>query len=80
MKNIKKSDIIVERAEKVIKMLGLTEKTHRLLGYYTKHPKANYYEENTVKQCILKLASDNSEKMYPFVNKILKQIDLLLLE
>jgi hypothetical protein len=72
-----KNDIIVKKAKKVIKHLGLVRRTH--LKNYTNYTKIERYSENDVKKCILKNAENDSERNYLFIEKVLKQINLFLL-
>ena len=74
---IMKNDIIVKKAKKVIKHLGLVRRTH--LKDYTNSTKEGRYSENEVRKCILKNAENDSERNYLFIEKILKQINLFLL-
>jgi hypothetical protein len=73
-----KNDLIVQRAKKVITDLGLLNR----IGYikeYTNVLKEDRYSENYLLKYILNLAEDQQQMNYLFVEKVLKQINLLLL-
>ncbi len=72
-----KNEIIVKKAKKVIKHLGLIRRTR--LKDYTNSTKEGRYSENEVRKCILKNAESDSERNYLFIEKVLKQINLFLL-
>jgi len=73
-----KTDIVVQRAKKVINNLGLL---HRIghLKEYTNVIKKDRYSENDLRKYIRDLAEDQPQMNYLFVEKVLKQINLLLL-
>ncbi|MGL2963595.1 hypothetical protein ACSVH2_07220 [Flavobacterium sp. RSB2_4_14] len=73
-----KSDITVKRAKEVINILGLVAKIE-YLKEYKNIVQLERYSENYVKKRILYLAENENEMNYLFVNKVLKQIDLMLL-
>ena len=71
-----KKDIIVSRAKKVIKFANL-QSVDMHKRYRNKE--GDYYSGNNIKKDILDLAENEHEQNYLFVNKVLKQINLLLL-
>lgn len=73
-----KKDIIVQRAKEVINDLKLRIRIDYLKQYKSVIYKERY-SENEIKIYILELAENNHEQNYLFVNRVLKQINLLLL-
>lgn len=73
-----KTDIIVQRAKIVISDLGLLHRINHLKEY-TNVLKLERYTEDYLRRYILSLAEDQQQMNYLFVEKILKQINLLLL-
>lgn len=73
-----KKDIIVQRAKTVIKDLGLCIRIDYLKQYKSVIQQERR-SENDLKRYILLLAEDEHEQNFLFVNKVLKQINLLLL-
>ncbi len=73
-----KTDIIVQRAKTVIHDLGLL---HRIdyLKEYTNVVKRERYSENDLRRYIRDLAIEQPQMNYLFIEKVLKQINLLLL-
>lgn len=73
-----KQDLIVLRARRVIQELGIIDKIYYLKEYRNINQKERY-TENYIRKYILSLAIDDTQKNYILVNKILKQIDLMIL-
>lgn len=73
-----KTDKVVFRAKTVVNNLGLL---HRIdhLKEYTNVIKKDRYSENDLRKYIRDLAEDQQQMNYLFVEKILKQINLILL-
>lgn len=70
-----KKDIIVQRAKETIKDLQLTFKH----GDNYRNACKEGISANSVRKKILWLANEDPEENYVFVEKVLKQINLLLL-
>ena len=73
-----KTDIIVQRSKTVINDLGLLFRIDYLKEYKNINQKERY-TENYLKRYILSLAEDQKQMNYTFVEKVLKQINLMLL-
>lgn len=73
-----KKDIIVQRAKTVINDLGLLFRIDYLKEYKNVN-QIERYSENYLRRYILSLAEDQAQMNYTFVEKVLKQINLLLL-
>lgn len=73
-----KTDIIVQKAKTVINDLGLRYRIDHL-KQYTNIIKEERYSENDLRKYILGLADDQPQMNYLFIEKVLKQINLLLL-
>ena len=73
-----KTDIIVQRAKTVIHDLGLVQRIDYLKEYKSVIQKERY-TENYLRKYILKLAIEKTKIKYLFIEKVLKQINLLLL-
>jgi len=73
-----KTDIIVQRAKTVIHDLGLLNRID-YLKEYTSVIQKERYTENYLRKYILNLAIEQPQMNYTFVEKVLKQINLLLL-
>jgi hypothetical protein len=73
-----KTDLIVQRAKKVVINLGLL---HRIdhLKQYTSVERRERYTENEIRKYIFDIAEDDQQQNYLFVNRVLKQINLMLL-
>ena len=73
-----KTDIIVQRAKTVINDLGLLFRIDYLKEYKNINQKERY-TESYLKRYILSLAEDQKQMNYLFIEKVLKQINLMLL-
>lgn len=73
-----KTDIIVQRAKITINDLGLINRNNYLKAYRNIN-RSEWYEENYLRKYILQLAENENEMNYLFVEKVLKQINLMLL-
>jgi hypothetical protein len=73
-----KTDIIVQRAKTVIHDLGLLHRIEHL-KQYTNIENRERYSENDLRRYIRDLAIEQVQMNYTFVEKVLKQINLLLL-
>jgi len=73
-----KTDIIVKRAKTVIHDLGLVQRIDYLKEYKSIIQKERY-NKNYLRKYILNLAEDQAQMNYLFIEKVLKQINLLLL-
>ena len=73
-----KTDIIVQTAKKVIHDLGLLNRID-YLKEYTSILQKERYTENYLRKYILNLAIEQPQMNYLFIEKVLKQINLLLL-
>lgn len=73
-----KTDILVQRAKATITDLGLLNRIDYLKEYNNVVQKERY-TENYIRRYILHLAEDQKQMNYLFVEKVLKQINLLLL-
>jgi hypothetical protein len=73
-----KTDIIVQRAKTVINDLGLLYKIKHLKRY-TNVENRERHSENDLRKYIYSIAENDQQRNYLFVNKVLKQIDLMLL-
>ena len=73
-----KNDTIVQRAKITINDLGLINRNNYLKAYRNIN-RSEWYEENYLRRYILQLAKNESEMNYTFVEKVLKQINLMLL-
>jgi hypothetical protein len=73
-----KKDIIVQRAKTVINDLGLVFRID-YLKEYKNIVQIERYTENYLRKYILHLAENENEMNYLFVEKVLKQINLMLL-
>ena len=73
-----KTDIIVQRAKTVINDLGLIQRIDYLKEYKNIN-QSDRYKESYLKRYILSLAEDQTQMNYTFVEKVLKQINLMLL-
>jgi len=73
-----KTDIIVQKAKTVINDLGLIFRIEYLKEYKNINQKERY-TENYLRKYILSLAEDQPQMNYQFIEKVLKQINLLLL-
>lgn len=73
-----KTDIIVQRAKITINDLGLINRNNYLKAYRNIN-RSEWYEENYLRKYILQLAKNETEMNYTFVEKVLKQIKLMLL-
>ncbi len=73
-----KTDLIVQRAKKVVINLGLL---HRIdhLKQYTSVERRERYTENEIRRYIFDIAEDDQQRNYLFIGKVLKQINLMLL-
>jgi len=73
-----KTDLIVQRAKKVVINLGLL---HRIdhLKQYTSVERRESYTENEIRRYIFDIAEDDQQRNYLFIGKVLKQINLMLL-
>jgi hypothetical protein len=73
-----KTDLIVQRAKKVVINLGLL---HRIdhLKQYTSVERRERYTENEIKKYIFDIAEDDQQRNYLFIGRVLKQINLMLL-
>lgn len=73
-----KTDLIVQRAKKVVINLGLL---HRIdhLKQYTSVERRERYTENEIRKYIFDIAEDDQQRNYLFIGKVLKQINLMLL-
>ena len=74
----KKKDIIVQKAKTTINDLGLINRNSYLKAYRNIN-RTEWYNENYLRKYILQLAEDQTQMNYLFVEKVLKQINLLLL-
>lgn len=73
-----KTDIIVQRAKTVINDLGLIQRIDYLKEYNNIN-QSDRYKESYLKRYILSLAEDQKQMNYLFIEKVLKQINLMLL-
>jgi hypothetical protein len=73
-----KTDIIVQRAKTVINDLGLIQRIDYLKEYKNIN-QSDRYKESYLKRYILSLAEDQKQMNYLFIEKVLKQINLMLL-
>jgi hypothetical protein len=73
-----KTDVIVQRAKTVINNLGLLYRIDYLKEYKNTERKERY-KENEIRRYIFDIAENDQQRNYLFVNKVLKQIDLMLL-
>ena len=73
-----KTDILVQTAKKVIHDLGLLNRID-YLKEYTSILQKERYTENYLRKYILNLAIEQPQMNYLFIEKVLKQINLLLL-
>lgn len=73
-----KTDIIVQRAKTIINDLGLVGRIE-YLKEYKNIVQVERYSENYLRKYILQLAENENEMNYLFVEKVLKQINLMLL-
>jgi|694.fasta_scaffold37083_4 hypothetical protein len=73
-----KTDIIVQRAKTVINNLGLINRID-YLKEYTNTERRERYKENEIRRYILDIAEDDQQRNYTFVEKVLKQINLMIL-
>ena len=73
-----KTDIIVQRAKTVINDLGLLNRIDHL-KQYTNVEKRERYTENEIRRYVFDIAEDDQQRNYTFVEKVLKQINLMLL-
>jgi hypothetical protein len=73
-----KSDLIVQKAKKVVNDLGLLHKIDHLKQYANVIDKYRH-SENEIRRYIYDIADDDLQRNYLFVNRVLKQIDLMLL-
>jgi hypothetical protein len=73
-----KSDLIVQKAKKVINDLGLLHRIDHLKQYSNVIDKYKH-SENELRRYILDIADDDHQRNYLFVNRVLKQVDLMLL-
>lgn len=73
-----KQNITVQRARRVINNLGLLDRINYLKEYRSVERKERY-TENEIRKYIYNLAKDDNERTYLFVEKILKQINLMVL-
>ena len=73
-----KTDIIVQKAKTVIHDLGLLNRID-YLKEYTSILQKERYTENYLRKYILNLAIEQPQMNYLFIEKVLKQINLLLL-
>jgi hypothetical protein len=73
-----KTDIIVQRAKTVINNLGLINRID-YLKEYTNTERRERYKENEIRRYILDIAEDDQQRNYTFVEKVLKQINLMVL-
>lgn len=73
-----KTDIVVQKAKTVINNLGLL---HRLdhIKEYTNIEKRERYKENEIRRYILDIAENDKQRNYLFIERVLKQINLMLL-
>lgn len=73
-----KTDLIVQRAKKVVINLGLL---HRIdhLKQYTSVERRERYTENEIRKYIFDIAEDDQQRNYLFIGWVLKQINLMLL-
>jgi hypothetical protein len=69
---------IVEIAKKTIKEKDLNFKIQSSKRYYLKNS-SDFLSENELKKIILNMAFCPEEQSYLFINRVLKQIDLMLL-
>ena len=73
-----KTDIIVQRAKTVINDLGLIQRIDYLKEYKNIN-QSDRYKESYLNRYILSLAEDQKQMNYLFIEKVLKQINLMLL-
>lgn len=73
-----KKDLIVQRAKTVINDLGLLFRIDYLKEYKNIN-QLKPYSENYLRRYILSLAKDQPQMNYLFIEKVLRQINLLLL-
>ena len=73
-----KTDILVQTAKKVIYDLGLRNRIDYLKEYTTVIQKERY-TENYLRKYILNLAIEEPQMNYLFIEKVSKQINLMLL-
>lgn len=73
-----KSDLIVQKAKKVVSDLSLSYKIDHLKQYTNVIDKYKH-SENELRRYIFDIADDDHQRNYLFVNRVLKQIDLMLL-
>lgn len=73
-----KKDLIVQRAKTVINDLGLVFRID-YLKEYKNIVQLERYSENYLRRYILSLAEDQPQMNYLFIEKVLRQINLLLL-
>lgn len=73
-----KNDLIVQRAKKVITDLGLLNRIGHIKEY-TNVLREDRNSKNYLLKYILNLAEGQQQMNYLFVEKVLKQINLLLL-
>ena len=73
-----KTDIIVQREKTVINDLGLIQRIDYLKEYKNIN-QSDRYKESYLKRYILSLAEDQKQMNYLFIEKVLKQINLMLL-
>jgi hypothetical protein len=73
-----KTDLIVNKAKKVVYDLGLLHKIDHLKQYTNVIDKYRH-SENEIRRYIYDIAENDQQRNYLFVNKVLKQIDLMLL-
>jgi hypothetical protein len=73
-----KSDLIVQKAKKVVNELGLSYRIDHLKQYTNAIDKYKH-SENELRKYIFDMADDDHQRNYLFVNRVLKQIDLMLL-
>lgn len=73
-----KTDILVQKAKTVINDLGLLFRIEHIKEYKNLNQKENY-SENYLRRYILSLAKNEAQMNYLFIEKVLKQINLLLL-
>lgn len=71
-----KTDIIVQRAEEVVNKLRLLCREEVLKQ---DEDAMGEYSENEIRKYIFDIAEDDHQRNYLFVDKVLKQIDLMLL-
>ena len=73
-----KKDIIVHKAKAIINDLGLVGRIDYLKEYKNIN-QIERYSEKYLKKYILQLAENENEMNYLFIEKVLKQINLMLL-